>query len=293
MDRPADSSQDSMTALLHDLLLKSAERNPGKTAVIHKQTKLNYADLAQLVVQLAHSFLSLGMQRQDRIAIYLPKRPEGVAAMFAATASGGAFVPVNPLLKGPQVVHILRDCNVRILITSVDRVSQLRDELSHCKDLRHIIVLDAETDAESSLGHINVLTWNSALGTADELVAGRIIDQDMASIFYTSGSTGKPKGVVLSHRNMVAGAKSVAEYLGSSTDDRLLAVLPFSFDYGFSQLSTAFHSGASVTLMDYLFPKDVIRAVADGAITGLAGVPPLWIQIAKLEWPAEATASLR
>ena len=82
---------------------------------------------------------------------------------------------------------------------------------------------------------------------------------DMAAIFYTSGSTGKPKGVVLSHRNMVTGAQSVAQYLGNTPEDRLLAVLPFSFDYGFSQLSTAFHVGARVVLMDYLFPRDVVR----------------------------------
>jgi acyl-CoA ligase (AMP-forming) (exosortase A-associated) len=120
-----------------------------------------------------------------------------------------------------------------------------------------------------------------------------VIAADMAAIFYTSGSTGKPKGVVLSHQNMVIGGRSVAQYLGNRPSDRILAVLPFSFDYGFSQLSTAFHRGASVFLMDYLFPRDVIRAADRYEITGLAGVPPLWIQLAKLAWPDKVARQMR
>jgi acyl-CoA ligase (AMP-forming) (exosortase A-associated) len=119
------------------------------------------------------------------------------------------------------------------------------------------------------------------------------IDGDMAAILYTSGSTGRPKGVVLTHRNMVAGAESVASYLENRPDDRLLAVLPFSFDYGLSQLTTAFHSGASVALLDYLMPRDVLRGVERHAITGLACVPPLWNQLAQLEWPDSARRTLR
>jgi acyl-CoA ligase (AMP-forming) (exosortase A-associated) len=117
----------------------------------------------------------------------------------------------------------------------------------------------------------------------------RCVDADMAAIMYTSGSTGKPKGVVLSHRNLVAGAHSVAEYLENSPADRILAVLPLSFDYGLSQLTTGFRAGACVVLLNHLLPQDVLRAVRDEAITGLAGVPPLWRQLAGLNWPADCT----
>ncbi len=115
----------------------------------------------------------------------------------------------------------------------------------------------------------------------------------MGAILYTSGSTGKPKGVVLSHRNMVAGAASVAGYLENGPSDKILAVLPFSFDYGLSQLTTSFTVGACAVLMDYLVPQDVIRAVTKNGITGLGAVPPLWNQLAQLPWPDEARESLR
>ena len=95
----------------------------------------------------------------------------------------------------------------------------------------------------------------------------RVIDTDMTAILYTSGSTGKPKGVVLSHRNMVAGGKSVASYLENTSDDTLLAALPLSFDAGFSQLTTAFHVGARVVLLNYLLPRDVLRALERERVT--------------------------
>ena len=121
----------------------------------------------------------------------------------------------------------------------------------------------------------------------------RVIDTDMTAILYTSGSTGKPKGVVLSHRNMVAGAKSVAAYLGNHADDTLLAALPLSFDAGFSQLTTAFHSGARVVLINYLLPKDVINALVRERVTGLTAVPPLYIQLSHLDWPDSINDHLR
>jgi acyl-CoA ligase (AMP-forming) (exosortase A-associated) len=115
----------------------------------------------------------------------------------------------------------------------------------------------------------------------------------MAAILYTSGSTGNPKGVVLSHRNMVAGAKSVSQYLENSSDDRILSVLPLSFDAGLSQLTTAFAVGAHAVLLNYLLPRDVVRACAESEITGLTGVPPLWIQLAEIDWPEPGRRSMR
>ena len=115
----------------------------------------------------------------------------------------------------------------------------------------------------------------------------------MAAILYTSGSTGQPKGVVLSHRNLIAGAESVSHYLGNTADDVILSALPLSFDAGFSQLTTAFSVGAHVVLLNYLLPADVVRLCAQHRITGLTGVPPLWIQIADEDWPNEAAKHLR
>ena len=121
----------------------------------------------------------------------------------------------------------------------------------------------------------------------------RVGADGLAFIQYTSGSTGRPKGVVLSHRNMVNGAISVASYIENVCDDVILSALPLSFDAGFSQLTTGFRAGAAIVLLDYLLPQDVVRAAGRFRVTGLTGVPPLWNQLIKSDWPAEAVESMR
>jgi len=272
-----------MSTLLHDFILDAAARSPEAEALVHGRHRLDYAALAHEVALAAQRILAQGVQRGERVAIYLEKRIENVAAMFGASLAGAVFVPVNPLLKAEQVQHILADCNVRLLVTSPERLPALAPLLARCPDLRSIIV----TGAAPAGASLPVSAWDAL--PAPCALPARAIDADVAAILYTSGSTGKPKGVVLSHRNMVAGAVSVAGYLDITPADRILAVLPLSFDYGLSQLTCAFYRGAAAVLLNHLFARDIVRAVAEEGVTGLAAVPPLWNQLARLEWPAATT----
>jgi acyl-CoA ligase (AMP-forming) (exosortase A-associated) len=134
-----------------------------------------------------------------------------------------------------------------------------------------------------------------ALGKARAATAldpGEANPDTLAAILYTSGSTGKPKGVMLSHANMWLGAESVAGYLGLAADDVTLAVLPLSFDYGQNQLLSTWYAGGSAVPLDYLTPRDVVKAVEKHGVTTLAAVPPLWVQLAELDWPVETAARL-
>jgi len=274
--------------LLPELIARSAGLTPDAPALSFAGSTLSYADLNSAVLGFAGGLMALGIQRGERVAIYLDKRFETVVASFGAPAAGAVFVPVNPLLKAEQVGYILRDCNVRVLVTSPERLPLLADTLADCHDLRHIVVTGSTAPAAA----VPVLPWDG-LVTAGGPAGHRVIDTDMAAILYTSGSTGRPKGVVLSHRNMVAGAKSVASYLDNQPGDTLLAALPLSFDAGFSQLTTAFHAGARAVLLNYLMPRDVLNALVKEKVTGLTAVPPLWIQLAQLDWPATVTEHLR
>lgn len=284
-----------MTDLVHRLLLETAKRTPEARALSWRKSNLSYEQLAGKVKACAYGLLQLDLGLCERVAVYLPKRLETVTTIFAASLAGASFVPVNPMLKPRQVEHILRDCGARILVTSKDRLPLLEPVLRECHDLHSTIVVDADRGILPDLGHVHCLSWEECteVDPPQEYCFPNRIDVDMAAILYTSGSTGSPKGVVLSHRNLVTGAHSVAQYLENRAQDRLLAVLPFSFDYGLSQLTTAFSVGAGVVLMDYLLPRDVIKAVAREGITGLAAVPPLWVQLAQLPWPQEAVSSLR
>jgi len=278
--------------LLHELLSVAAERAPQAPALSHGPSTLDYAALAQATRGFAAGLQGLGLPRSGRVGIYLEKRFETVIASFGAPAAGGVFVPMNPLLKPEQVAFIARDCDVYVLVTSPDRLALLAPVLMDCPALRHVVVTEAPAESPALPPGVQLMTWPELLAAAPR-PGHRVIDTDMAAILYTSGSTGKPKGVVLSHRNMVAGGKSVAAYLENAASDTLLAALPLSFDAGFSQLTTAFHAGARVVLLNYLMPRDVLKALERERVTGLTAVPPLYIQLAALEWPAAINTHLR
>ena len=282
------------STLLFELISAAASRTPDAPALTAGNQTLSYGALDHQVRQFAAGLVGLGLPRAGRVAIYLDKRIETVVASFGAPAAGGVFVPLNPLLKPEQVGYVMRDCDVRVLVVSPERLPLLADMLAQCPALRWVVVTDSATPPPpvSLPAGVGQTTW-SALLDGPLRPGHRVIDTDMTAILYTSGSTGKPKGVVLSHRNMVAGAKSVASYLGNHPGDTLLAALPLSFDAGFSQLTTAFHSGARAVLLNYLMPRDVLLAMVRERVTGLTAVPPLYIQLTQLEWPAAIDQNLR
>ena len=278
--------------LLHQLIHSSAMRAPDAVALRAGGISLDYQGLAGAIDAFAGGLVRLGLTRRGRVAVWLDKRFETVIACFGAAAAGGAFVPVNPVLKPAQVGHILRDSGACVLVTSPERFAGLGDVLATCPGLRHLVLTgmpEATPNARTFATH----GWDEILALAPEVHGHRVIDADMTAILYTSGSTGLPKGVVLSHRNMVAGARSVAHYLENRADDVLLAALPLSFDAGFSQLTTAFATGARVVLLNYLLPRDVLKAMERERVTGLTAVPPLWIQLAQLAWPAGIDGHVR
>ena len=280
-----------LATLLPDLITLAAQQRPGAVALTHGAEHWTYAGLAESMRAAAAGLLQLDVQRADRVGIYLEKRFETVVASFAAPLAGAVFVPINPLLKAAQVAHILRDCQMRVLVTSPERLAMLHTVLSDCPDLQQV-VLCGLSETPPAIGHWAVTAWQDLCNSPFK-PGHPVIDADLAAILYTSGSTGQPKGVMLSHRNLVMGARSVASYLDNRPDDTLLAALPLSFDAGFSQLTTAFHAGARVVLLNYLLPRDVLKVLADEKITGLTAVPPLYLQLAALDWPNACGEQLR
>src|SRR5574343_108517 len=127
-----------MATCLHHLLFNNPSQSPESVALILKDSRVSFQDLAAQVRQQACALQNLDLKRQQRVAIYLPKQIETVSSFLAVSMAGGAFVPVNPVLKAPQVAHILADCNVKILITSKSRLTGLQAALHDCTDLRTV-----------------------------------------------------------------------------------------------------------------------------------------------------------
>jgi acyl-CoA ligase (AMP-forming) (exosortase A-associated) len=249
---------------------------PHAPALLTREGLLSYAQLEAAVGSLAAALQGRGLAPGDRVASWLPKSRMTSLLPLAAARAGLVHVPINPLLKRAQVAHILADSGARLLISGKARLATLAegDVPPDCPTI-------AEEEGASMLSHPNPLPPSGA-------------DPDaLAALLYTSGSTGRPKGVMLSHANLWLGAISVAHYLGLSPQDRTLAVLPLSFDYGQNQLLSTWAAGAAAVPLEYLSPRDVIRAVEEQGITTLAGVPPLWVQLIEAVWPPRAALSLR
>jgi len=279
-----------MRTNMHHLLSERAASHPDDPALTYQGITQTYSQAWRCARSAAAQLQSIGLQRADRVAIYLEKRLELVAAIFGVSAAGGVFVPVNHVLKPAQVGHILCDSGARILVTSADRLAMLGSTLAGT-DVEHVVVV-GDLDAELS-GDRGMHRWTDGQADAAEPATPSPIDIDPAAILYTSGSTGRPKGVVLSHRNLVVGAESVSTYLHNTSDDVILSVLPLSFDAGLSQVTTAFAVGAHCVLMNYLLPRDVVRLCEKHGVTGITCVPPLWLQLAGVSWPPEVARRLR
>ncbi|MBB5786259.1 acyl-CoA ligase (AMP-forming), exosortase A system-associated [Jiangella mangrovi] len=283
-----------MTAIrtgFHDLLGQAAAARPDAPALTYRNRTASYAEVWRTAQAAAAQLAGLGLRRGDRVAIYLEKRIETVAAFVAASAAGGVFVPVNHVLKATQVGHILADSGATVLVTSADRLGQLNAVLAGTA-VTDVVVVGTGLPADAAHGY-RVHGWDAGQEADAELEPSPAIDVDPAAILYTSGSTGKPKGVVLSHRNLIVGAESVSSYLENSAHDVILSVLPLSFDAGLSQVTTAFSVGAHCVLMNYLLPREVPKLCERYGVTGLTCVPPLWLQLAEVPWPEEVARKLR
>ncbi|TZG29125.1 acyl-CoA ligase (AMP-forming), exosortase A system-associated [Sphingomonas montanisoli] len=248
----------------------------GAPALADKAGRIDHATLDRIVGAIAANLLAQGLVAGDRVASWAAKSRLTCLLPLAAARAGLIHVPINPLLKHPQVAHILTDSGARLLIAGKGRADTLEpgDRPDGCA----LLVEEIE---------------GAALLKGDGLGPSGADPDTLVAILYTSGSTGRPKGVMLSHANLWLGAISVAHYLKLEADDRTLCALPFSFDYGQNQLLSTWAAGGSVVPLDYLTPRDVVKAVERYDITTLAGVPPLWVQLAEANWPEGAIAPLR
>ncbi len=219
----------------------------------------------------------------DRVVLAAAKQIELVVMLLAAARLGAVVVPVHAQLKSAQLAHVLQDCQPTMLMINEHRLAQLVELELVLPDFQLLMIEQLPQLMTELLATPSLMVPNMA----------PLVATDVAAIMYTSGSTGLPKGVVLSQQNLMLGTLSVCQYLAINSDDVLLALLPFSFDYGLNQLLTALYCGATLVLLEYLLPQDVVKAVRLHQVTGLAAVPPLWSALARANWGEQGGASLR
>jgi amino acid adenylation domain-containing protein len=269
----------SAAPLLGNLLLEAAYRAPDKVALVCEGARLTYAELDARSNALANTLVQRGVQRGDRVMIFGNNSPEVVVSFWAALKAAAVAVVINPLTRAERLAYLLHDCGAAALIAEGALAAAFSEPASRCRSLRACLVYGSrEASLEAALRE----------GARAQPPVQRCIDADLAALVYTSGSTGEPKGVMLTHRNMLAAAASIAAYLEIAEDEVILGALPLAFDYGLYQMILAFQAGARLVLeRSFAFPARVLARMAAERVTGLPGVPTMFATLAEMKTLAQ------
>jgi long-chain acyl-CoA synthetase len=266
--------------LLHEALPLVADRHPDRTALHVGGRAYTYAELDAASSSLAAGLQQRGLQRGDRVALYMDNTWPCVVGIYAVLRAGGVFLVVNPQTKHDKLAFVLNDCEVRHLLTDAHLAGVFAPVLSRVPSLTHAVVSGwAETAAELAPSPVPIEDLAAVIagaGPADLRPAGTIA-LDLASLIYTSGSTGQPKGVMHTHQTMLFAAGSLIEYLRMDADEIIINVLPLAFDYGLYQLLMAVQLGATLVLeRSFTYPAEIFNRLVEHGVTAFPGVPTIY-----------------
>ncbi len=279
--------------LVHDWLSRTARRLPDKTALISRGERLSYREVEEKSANLAAALVLMGLRRGERVIICLDNSPEAVISIYGVLKAGGVFIILEPKSPWPIINSIIEDSGARILITYRRKLFQKEAFQPPSEDLQIIIVDGSQFPPRTFPKALNFSGLMEKLSVDVHLP--RLLENDLACLIYTSGSTGKSKGIICTHHNMVTAARSVIQYLGNTSDDIILDVLPLSFDYGLYQVLMCFMFGGTVVLEpSFGYIQDILAAIEKEKVTGFPIIPSISAMLLKLKkFPDKQLRSLR
>jgi len=282
--------------LAREFLEAPAQGRPDKVALVCNGRRFRYGELDLMANRLANALLEAGVQRGDRVVIFLDNGLEAVVSIFAALKASAVFVVVNRSTKADKLNYILNNCQATALVT--DSRSPFKPSSGDAgvllPSLKTLVLCGESREGETADG-ISIRFFDEIQReTSAARPASRNIDLDLACLIYTSGSTGEPKGVMSDHSNVVFASGSIIQYLGSTDSDIVINVLPLSFDYGLYQLLMTFQCGGTLVLeKSFTYPATVLELMVKERVTGLPGVPTLFALLVKMDLSAYDLSSLR
>ena len=281
--------------LVQEFLERSAARTPDKTALVCGNHRLSYAEIDDQANRFAAYLMAHGLQRGDRVAIYLPNGVEAVISLFGALKAGGVFVMLNATTKFDKLVTILNDCGATAIVAGATGVDFYQALQAGVPSLQIVIHHDHLKSAVIYAQAPGLVDFSAVMATAcDDKPAIETIDLDLACLVYTSGSTGDSKGVMCDHSNVDFATDSIITYLGNTADDIVLNCLPLSFDYGLYQLLMVFKFGGTLVLeKGFVFPAVILQQVQRERVTGFPGVPTIFAILTNTDLTSYDLSSLR
>ena len=264
--------------VLGEALQNSATENPDKTAIIIKDESHTYSMLYIQAKAMALYLVNSGINKGDRVAIYMNNTWECIVSIYGITMAGGAFLVINPQTKSDKLLYILNDSGAKILISEHQLKNQYLQIITESHHLNKIIVTGKNQDIDLFTG-IEIIKFEDVTSSkqTSTKTLPNVIPNDLAALIYTSGSTGFPKGVMMSHQSMVFASWSLTQYLRLTKRDRIIVLSPFAFDYGLYQLLMTITISASLIVeQSFTFQKSIYNLIDKYQPTVFPGVPTIY-----------------
>ena len=266
----------------YELISHQGERYKRKTALFVDEAKITYGDILQRADAVAAFLVGQGVQKGDKVALFLRNSPEFVYTIFAVSKLGAVVVPINTFLKEEELSYILEDSGSSVLVTSTvhEKVVKASDAEALCR----FIVWEGDAFAQQGVQHYS---FDEAFSCAQRVAAdtGRL--EDTAVIFYTSGTTGKPKGAMLSHQNIFSNAIGGIRHINVKPKDRGIVFLPMFHSFTFSiGVMLPLYAGASIVIIKSIQPfSNIFKQTLMKRVTIFFGVPDVYSALSKAKLP--------
>ncbi len=266
-----------MSFNLATMLRETALAKPDKVALILDQFKLDYKTVEALSNQVAGSLQQAGVRKGDTVGLMLPNIPQFVIAYYGILKAGAVVVPMNVLLRAPEIAFYVGDSGARVLITWEDFAGEA---VKGVAELGGVTVYVANKPGSEERPEGTRAFTELMQGSPTFTMASTDPD-DNAVILYTSGTTGKPKGAELTHFNLFmccqVGADRLVAY---EEDDVAMAVLPLFHSFGQSNvMNTTIYAGGTLTLVPRFDPAKVLEVIQRDGVSIFAGVPTMYFAL--------------
>jgi len=261
--------------LLGEALEFSCINHPSKTAAIFKEKEYSYSEITKYAKNLAFHLVNAGIEKGDRIAIYMNNSWQSIVSIYGITLAGGVFLVINPQTKANKLNYILKDSGSKVVISVGNLQSELKLAIEGLNDIKAIILTEWELHTHNSA--FEFTNFEEIISKSEIVNLPSIIPNDLAALIYTSGSTGFPKGVMMTHQSMVFTSWSLIEYLRMTENERIMLVLPLAFDYGLYQLIMSITVGGTLLIeQSFSFPPTIFRQIEALKPTIFPGVPSIY-----------------
>ncbi len=266
------------TVPLQEILKKTAESYPEKTAIAYGEREINYAQLEALSNQFANALIKLEVKKGDRVAVFLPNIPQFIIAYFGVLKAGATVTSISPLYREREVEYQLADSGAETIV-ALDSLYPIVQKVRKKTQVKHVIITGLAENAISSRVPNALIFYQlieNSLKTAPKVEVNP--REDLAALQYTGGTTGTAKGAMLTHLNLLSNALAFATWIrGTEAKETFLTALPLFHIYGMTtSMTVPISLAAKMVLMSKFEPAKVLETIQQQKVTVFCGVPTMY-----------------